>query len=97
MQPVSISGRALSEGVNAGFPGTKTHQTLKEETNMMCALSRLDEGKLATIKSVEQKIGKTILAYNCHDIMPAELSKDEMAQLAETEKKLGVVLVAVKS
>jgi hypothetical protein len=64
---------------------------------MMCGLTRLDEGKLATIKSVEKNIGKTILAYECHDIKPAELSKDELAQLTETEKKLGVVLVAVKS
>ncbi len=64
---------------------------------MMCGLSRLDESKLAAIRTVEQKIGKAILAYDCHDIKPADLNSDEMKQLAETEKKLGVVLVAVKS
>jgi hypothetical protein len=64
---------------------------------MMCALSRLDEGKLAAIQTFEKKLGKTILAYECHDIKPAKLSMEEMAQLAETEEKLGVVLVAVQS
>lgn len=64
---------------------------------MVCSLSKLDEGKINAIKSAEQKIGKTILAFNCHDIAPAELSNDQIAQLNEVEKKLGVVLVAVKS
>ncbi len=81
----------------AGQDVSKPYPEKKEETTMMCALSRLDEGKLAAVKSFEKQLGKTVLAYECHDIKPAELSKDEIAQLAETEKKLGVVLVAVKS
>lgn len=64
---------------------------------MMCGLSRLDEGKLQAIQSMEQKLGKTLLAYTCHNIAPADLTGDELSQIAEMEKNLGVVLVAVKA
>lgn len=64
---------------------------------MLCNLSSLDKGKIETIKSVEKKLGKTLLAYSCHSFTPADLSSNELAQISETEKKLGVVLVAVKS
>jgi hypothetical protein len=64
---------------------------------MLCNLSRLDEGKIATIKEAEQKMGRTILAYNCFDAAPADLSKEELAQIKEVEQRLGLVLVAVKS
>lgn len=64
---------------------------------MLCNLSRLDASKIETIKSVEQRLGKTLLAYNCYDVSPADLTKEEINQIAETERKLGVVLVAVKS
>lgn len=63
---------------------------------MLCGLSHLDEAKLEEIKSVEQKMGKTLLAYTCHDLGPEKLSDDEIAQIKEAEKNLGVVLVAVK-
>jgi hypothetical protein len=63
---------------------------------MLCGLSRLDESKLEAIRSIEQKLGKTLLAYTCHDIDPEELGDDQIAQLTEAEKDLGVVLVAVK-
>jgi len=64
---------------------------------MLCNLSRLDDAKLQEIKNVEQKVGKTLLAYSCYNVAPADLSSDEMSLLTEAEKKLGVVLVAVKS
>jgi hypothetical protein len=64
---------------------------------MLCNLSKLDEGKLREIRTVEQKVLKTLLAYICYNVSPADLSKDEISQIAEAEKKLGVVLVAVKT
>ncbi len=63
---------------------------------MLCNLSQLDSGKLDTIKSVEQKLGKTLLAYNCYESQPDELSETELKELRDLEKKLGVVLIAVK-
>ena len=64
---------------------------------MMCGLSQLDAKKLQTIKSMEQTMGKTLLAYTCHDFKPAPLNEKELRQMQEMEKKLGVILVAVKT
>ncbi len=64
---------------------------------MLCNLSQLDETKLEEIRTVEQKVGKTLLAYSCYNVSPADVSKDEISQIAEAEKKLGVILVAVKT
>ena len=64
---------------------------------MLCNLSKLDDAKLQEIKTVEQKVGKTLLAYSCYNVAPADLSRDEISQITEAEKKLGVVLVAVKA
>ena len=63
---------------------------------MLCNLSQLDSGKLDTIKSAEQKLGKTLLAYNCYESKPDELSESELKELKNLENKLGVILVAVK-
>ncbi|MDA8240898.1 MAG: hypothetical protein M0Z67_11095 [Nitrospiraceae bacterium] len=49
------------------------------------------------VKSAEKKVGKTLLAFSCHDVAAATLTPEELAAVQETEKKLGVVLVAVKS
>ena len=64
---------------------------------MLCAFSKLDREKIETIKSAEKKVGKTLLAFSCHDVAAATLTPEELAAVQETEKKLGVVLVAVKS
>jgi hypothetical protein len=63
---------------------------------MLCSLSKLDNEKIKAIESAEKRIGKTLLAFNCHDTAPAKLTQEEIVVLGETEKKLGVVLVAVK-
>ncbi len=62
---------------------------------MLCSLARLDNEKIASIEATEKKIGKTLLAFSCHDIAPAKLTKEEITAIGEAEKKLGIVLVAV--
>jgi hypothetical protein len=64
---------------------------------MLCSLSRLDNEKISSIESAEKKIGKTLLAFSCRDLAPANLTEEELSLIKETEKKLGVVLVAVGS
>jgi hypothetical protein len=64
---------------------------------MMCNVTRLDDAKVQQIKAVEQEVGKTLLAYSCYNVSPADLNKDELARISEAEQKLGVVLVAIKS
>lgn len=64
---------------------------------MICSLSKLDNQKIETIKSVEKEMGKTILAFTCHDLAPAQLSPGELAKIQAMEKETGLTLVAVKS
>ncbi len=63
---------------------------------MLCSLSKLDKEKIKSIESTEKKIGKTLLAFSCHDTAPAKLTQEEITVIGEIEKKLGVLLVAVK-
>ena len=63
---------------------------------MLCSLSQLDKEKITSIESAEKKLGKTLLAFSCHDTPPAKLTEEEVALVKETEKKLGICLVAVK-
>ncbi len=64
---------------------------------MICNLSRLDEAKIEAVRAVERKMGKTLLAFSCRDISPADLTAEELNQIRETENKLGLVLIAVKA
>ena len=64
---------------------------------MICSLSKLDAPKIERIKSAEKDLGKTILAFTCHDIAPAQLSPAELAKIQAVEKEIGLTLVAVKS
>lgn len=64
---------------------------------MLCNLTHLEEREIQEIKSMEQKLGKTILAYRCDAAKPAELNQNELDQLKELEQKTGLILVAVKA
>jgi hypothetical protein len=64
---------------------------------MMCSLSHLDEQVLNQIKSLETDLGKSLLAFSCHDIKPSSLESDELKKIEELEKKLGISIVAVKA
>ncbi len=63
---------------------------------MLCTLATIDNEKIAAIRSLEKKLGKTIIAFSCRDLSSSPLKDDEIAQIQETEKKLGLALVAVK-
>lgn len=62
---------------------------------MLCSLSKIESTDLEAIQSLEKDIGKSLLAFTCHDVKPAEIKDEELAKISELEKKLGVVLVAV--
>ena len=63
---------------------------------MMCSLSsKIDGNVLQTIQNLEKDLGKTLLAFSCHDVKAATLSGDELQKIQDVEKKLGVSLVAV--
>ena len=56
---------------------------------MLCNITKLDDAKVQELRAFEQKSGKTLTAYSCYNVSPADLSKDETAQISEAEKKLG--------
>lgn len=65
---------------------------------MLCSLAtNVNESTLKTIHDLEKGLGKTLLAFNCHDLKPSTLSEEELNKVQEVEKKLGVSLVAVET
>lgn len=63
---------------------------------MLSSLSKLTDEQIAEIRALEQKLGKTILAFSKYDVVSDDLSKDELALLQGLEDKLGTMLVAVR-
>ena len=63
---------------------------------MLCSLSTLDQESLEAIQDLEKKLGKTLLSFSCHPFEPAEVKALDLHHIGELEKKLNVVLVAVK-
>ncbi len=65
---------------------------------MICSLaSKVEETTLQTIKDLEKDLGKTLLAFSCHDCNASALSADELQKVQEVEKKLSISLVAVEA
>jgi hypothetical protein len=65
---------------------------------MLCSIAtNVNESTLQAINDLEKGLGKTILAFNCHDLKPSALSAEELSKVQEVEKNLGVSLVAVES
>ena len=62
---------------------------------MLCGIAKLENDKLETIQNLEKEVGKTLVAFSCHDVKPAELSSEQLTKIQEAEKKLGLSLVAV--
>ena len=63
---------------------------------MLCSYSKAESIDLEAIQGLEKDLAKTLLAFSCQDIKPAEIKDEELARINELEKKLGVVLVAVQ-
>lgn len=65
---------------------------------MLCSLSsKLDDSALKSIRNLEQELGRTLLAFNCHDVKPSELNDAELSKIRNLEKSLAVSLVAVEA
>ncbi len=63
---------------------------------MLSSLSKLTDAQIAEIRALEQKLGKTILAFSKYDVVSDDLSKEDLALLQGLESKLGTMLVAVR-
>lgn len=82
------------------LPIVKTiiHHPSKRRVTMICSLTSKVEGtRLQTINDLEKDLGKTLLAFSCHDLKASALSVDELKKIQDVENKLGVSLVAVEA
>jgi len=63
---------------------------------MLCSLAtKVTDETIATISDLEKDLGKTLLAFQCHNLKPSDLSEAELHRIRDVETKLGVSLVAV--
>lgn len=63
---------------------------------MLCSLSnKLNEDNLKSIQHLEKELGKTLLAFSCHDVKPSKLSDGELSKIQKLENDLSISLVAV--
>jgi len=63
---------------------------------MLSSLSKLTPQQLEEIRSLERKLGKTLLSFSSYDVVSEELTKEELALLNALEEKLGTMIVAVR-
>lgn len=63
---------------------------------MFCTYAGLNESSVDEIKTLEKKLGKTLLAFKCREVGLDQISQNELQQIENLEKKLGVSLVAVR-
>ncbi len=62
---------------------------------MLCNIAKLEKDKLEAIQKLEKELGKTLVAFSCHDVKPAQLSDVQLSKIKTAEQKLGLALVAV--
>ena len=63
---------------------------------MLCSIAtKIDDAAIAEITALEKETGKTLLAFQCHQLTPSQLDAQALEKIQATEKKLGVSLVAV--
>ncbi len=62
---------------------------------MICSYASVEENKLKALQGLEKELGKTLLAFSCHDAQPAQLSPEQLERVQALEKELGVVVVAL--
>ncbi len=63
---------------------------------MLSSLSKLSAEQLEEIRSLEQKLGKTLLSFSTYDVVSDDLSESDLAMLQMLEEKLGTMLIAVR-
>jgi len=65
---------------------------------MLCSLAnKVDDPILKKINELEKDLGKTFLAFKCHNVKTTMLTDAELNKVQEVEKQLGVSLIAVEN
>ncbi len=63
---------------------------------MLSSLSKLTPEQLEEVRSLEERMGKTLLSYSSYDVIAENLTDEEVGQVRELEERIGTVLVAVR-
>jgi len=63
---------------------------------MLSSLSKLTPQQIEEIRSLEQKLGKTLLSFSSYDVVADNLSAEDLAMLKSLEEQLGTMIVAVR-
>jgi len=70
---------------------------IEEENIMLCSIGKIEEKQLDEIRSLEEELGKTILAFQCGgETKPAALDEKQLQRIRDLEEKLHLTLVAVE-
>ena len=63
---------------------------------MLCSIAtRVTAETIKDVNDLEMDLGKTVLAFQCHNLKTSELSEIELKKIKEVEDRLGISLVAV--
>ena len=54
-----------------------------------------EENALQSVQNLEKELGKTLLAFGCHDLKASALDADELSKIQKLENDLSISLVAV--
>jgi hypothetical protein len=63
---------------------------------MLCSIAtKVNEATVAEITALEKETGKTLLAFQCHQLAASQLDEQTLSKIQAAEQKLGISLVAV--
>lgn len=63
---------------------------------MLCSLAtEMTADTIKAITDLEKELGKTLLAFQCHNLKPSKLNASELQKIRDTENRLGISIVAV--
>jgi len=62
---------------------------------LICSYATVDDEKLKSLQKLEKNMGRTLLAFSCQEITPAQLTPEQLESIQALEKDLGVVVVAL--
>ncbi len=62
---------------------------------MLCSFAAIEDDKLKPLQELENDLGRTLLAFSCHEAKPAELTPDQLEKIKKLEQRLGLVVVAI--
>ena len=64
---------------------------------MLYSMANLGNDNLDRVKSLENDVGKTMIAFSGGDYKPTDLTEDQLAKIKSLESSTGLVLIAINT